>query len=736
MKFSLKKFKSLGRFSAIGLAVLILLSSGAVSSRAEPAAQTAEDSDGYSLVTQSEGVSLYAAQDTGDFYLSDKLGRRWYSSPTDISEDPFSRASYKTQLRSLFYITYADLEEVASNGRKHTATSYEAIQNGGAQTEITENGVRVTVDFSDLGITVPVAYSLENGHLNFSVDAANIKEGKRYLLLSVDVLPAFAAADWNESGYMLVPDGSGALINYNNKTTESYDEYVYGDELSVEKETFSTVKENIHLPVFGSSGGKSPFFAVITDGAAAASVTAASGNDERGYNTVSSRLNLRILTAKVMFSKSWTRQSAYRTSKRDSELKNYTVRYYPLSGEKTDYTEMASVYRKYLTEEKGLTRQTSEPVFNFDLLGAIDVKANFLGFTYYKPYALTTYKEALKITDELKKLGIENMSVRYLGWGNDGLQNNKLPKSAKAMSVLGGKKDLKNMIKSLNEDNIKLYLDTDFLSFDKGTKNASKTVYNEVAYQDDYMYSVYASRLDTTEKRLVIPSKASNYSERYLKSFLKYGCNISLSSLTNTVYSDFGQKNNCTRYRVPGLFSEILKQYSESKISVAGESANDYALPYLEKILSVPVSCSGFRAENEEVPFYQLCLRGYIPISVPTQERSDNPVKNYLKAVQTGCELLWTGIYEDAEILSDTAQDSYFSTTYSYWAEDAVEKYADYMPLLKKIGDSTVSEFEYVTEYVSKTVFENGITVYVNFGETDYTDENGKTVSANGFVYY
>ena len=48
----------------MGLAVLVLLSSGAVSFRAEPAVQEAESSDGYSLVTQSEGVSLYASQDT------------------------------------------------------------------------------------------------------------------------------------------------------------------------------------------------------------------------------------------------------------------------------------------------------------------------------------------------------------------------------------------------------------------------------------------------------------------------------------------------------------------------------------------------------------------------------------------------------------------------------------------------------------------------------------------------
>ena len=42
-----------------------------------------------------------------------------------------------------------------------------------------------------------------------------IKEGKEYSIVAIHLLPSFAAADWNDEGYMLVPDGSGALIGYN-----------------------------------------------------------------------------------------------------------------------------------------------------------------------------------------------------------------------------------------------------------------------------------------------------------------------------------------------------------------------------------------------------------------------------------------------------------------------------------------------------------------------------------------
>ena len=163
-----------------------------------------------------------------------------------------------------------------------------------------------------------------------------------------------------------------------------------------------------------------------------------------------------------------------------------------------------------------------------------------------------------------------------------------------------------------------------------------------------------------------------------------------------------------------------MRKYSDKGIKIAGDSANAYAAVYTDKIFSTPAGCSGFLMENEQVPFYQMVFHGYVSMTMPSQERADNPLDNYLAAVETGSELLWTGIAEDAAILSDTTSDKYYSTTYTLWQSDAANKYKEYMPLLQKIADKEIVSHRSVAKNVTETVFAGGITVTVNHSDSPY----------------
>lgn len=77
---------------------------------------------------------------------------------------------------------------------------------------------------------VTLQLRIEDDELVATVPFDEISYTSSYIPIHIDVLPYFGAADTDSEGYMLVPDGCGAIINFNNgKTAQSpYNSRVYG----------------------------------------------------------------------------------------------------------------------------------------------------------------------------------------------------------------------------------------------------------------------------------------------------------------------------------------------------------------------------------------------------------------------------------------------------------------------------------------------------------------------------
>ena len=87
------------------------------------------------------------------------------------------------------------------------------------QYHLTEDGFTVTVPFEDF------IERIEEGRT-----AADRGTVSYWGVRSISILPYFGAAGLEDSGYMLIPDGSGALINFNNQKASygAYSQNVYG----------------------------------------------------------------------------------------------------------------------------------------------------------------------------------------------------------------------------------------------------------------------------------------------------------------------------------------------------------------------------------------------------------------------------------------------------------------------------------------------------------------------------
>lgn len=693
----------------------------------------------YSEIESNERFILYADMSNGLFALQEReSGAIWYSTPNNSQLDDRSKGMERMTFRSQLLIHYVYSADIVTAETFQQANSQAAcVNNGTVSVSKIDGGIRVVYDFAEYGIVIPVEYTLEEEYLNARILLNEIEQGDECILTGITLLPSFGAGDWDDEGYLFVPDGSGALIHFNNNTqTTTYDCPVYGEDSAEEKEMLESRTEAVRMPVFGAVSGNQALTGIITEGEALASIVAMNGTETRGYNIVASRVGLRTLGRMEMFEANYAnRRQLSQLSEELQNLPSYTVRYYPSVGDAANYTGMAQIYRQYLVEEKGLTAKDTTPAFNVDLIGAIRTQAYFLGIPYTKMQALTTYEQAAAIVDALREQGIGNLSMRYLGWSNSGLQNKKIPTNAKALSVLGGKSAWEQLLDTVREEEVQLYPDTDLLSFEKGSKKrAVKTIFNKPAYQYQYMRSVYATRLDAEPTLLLSADYIAQTAVDYEESYRDWGFpSISLAAYGLQSYSDFHYRNIKSRQETADAIEEAVRTFSEQGYRIALEGANASVLPYADRIYSAPVSSSGYKIFDEEIPFYQIVLHGWVPMTAAPQKQAGNPEENFLKAVESGSEMLWTAMYADAVEVTNTAFDGLYSSTYTLWLEEAADLYGQWYPILEKVAGSEIVSHRERMPDVMETGYACGITVLVNYTYEDVLVD-GRTIPARGFA--
>jgi hypothetical protein len=696
----------------------------------------------YEEVASNSNMILYADMKKGLFALENcKSGDIWYSTPNDSLNDNLTSGPDLWALRSQMVISYLFEEDVmnadASQAFQTENSQLGCIESGTISVEKIKNGILVKYGFPDLGITIPVEYLLGEDYLSARIDIKAIKEEKKCFLTDISLLPSFGAGNWDTDGQLLIPDGSGALIEFNNgKDCLPYESPIYGSDKSIFKELDSSQTEAIRMPVFATIMKNKALMGVVTQGDGSTSIRAYNGNADRGYNAVSSKLNLCSLETLTMFKyQAANKRNISRLSDGLNEVDTYEVRYYPLTGEGLDYVNVAEAYRNYLIKEKGLTAHPQKPSLSLELYGSIDVKAAFLGFEYSKQQTLTTFKQAQSIMDALRKKGVSNLTVQYLGWGNNGLLNKQLPNKANPLSNLGGQGQFKSLVSYMDDKGYALYPDVDFMQYRSGSNNtAVKNLFNAVVYRNERLRSVYATRLNLEPVRLLTPQNILSTAQKYLSSYKKLPViGISMASMGDYIYSNNAQNNSFHRYFFPSVAEKVLSLYKKANLDIALEDANAYAIPYASRIYNAPTLSSGYDMFDKEIPFYQIVTHGYVTSTVAPMAQSMEPSINILKAVESGSELLYGGMYADSSLVTGTRYDNLYSTQYTLWIDEAASAYKRYQPFLEKVYNKAIIEHKELMPNVMMTVFEGGNGVIVNYNQSKVTVD-GRDIGALDYL--
>ncbi len=743
-----KAVKFLSVVLTICLSLCVALPQGAVfaeeadyvtSAKAEIEAQT----ENYQLAAENKNLALYVDMKSGYFAVLNKNnGSVWYSVPTDVNEDSISKGVAKQNNRSHLVLEYIAVEDIfTGNGSRDANSASGCVAKGGLKVTKIKDGVQLMFNFVDLEFKIPVTYVIKDDHLEASVDLKNFDEGTKNQLITLQFLPCMGAANQQENGYLFVPDGCGAVAGFNKGIISSgYSKMVYSGDRAEVAEQNVTQQEDIRFPVFGTVvEGKGAMFGIITSGDGASTIYARTASTRQNYNVISSRLRYRIYRVGTsLYTNAGTGDRISTVTQAPFGVDSYTLRYYFLSGEDANYSGMANCYRDYLTKEKGLKKSVDKSTLALNVYGSLETTANFLGIKYNKKRVLTSFEDAQNIVEELKESGVDNISLLYTGWTNNGVINRKYLKSAAPLSVLGGKKDLDTLLQYLKDNDFEYYLGADFLNYTTSgggvsRKNDSSIAPNgDLAVQFDYSIVTYEYDPEIKPWVLISPLELKSASSKFIKNFNKRGYDsIFLANIGSMVYSDFSPKDGIYRSTSITLFENFVKDIEVENVAVDG--GNSYVVPYADRIYNLSISSSKYDLFDYDVPFMQMVLHGYKNYTTPAVVQSVDPKTTYLKSLETGSDLQFLCISDDSYNLRETRLSSMYSSEFSLWKDTAVEYYKAQKQVNNPVFDQTIVKHECLAANVFKTVYSNGTTVYVNYSDQDVTVED-VTVKAENYA--
>lgn len=582
-----------------------------------------------------------------------------------------------------------------------------------------------TDDSKNQNIQLSLDYILEQGDLIVTMPKDSlIYDDTQIKITNLEILPFFGASDV-DNGYLMVPDGSGAIIRFNNGKTkfEVYKKAIYGpDYVEPLKEKSPNAEALLYHPVFGISSPAGSVLGIVEKGDAIGYINAAISGKNAPVNRAYSSFRL----CSVIPMELAVAGSAANTYQRHPYDDDITVRY-RLLGQNDGYVQMADSYRNYLVNEKKLTSGDFSEYVGINFLGGISDIKSILGYPAPTITSLTSYEEVAEILDLLRSKKVEKVNVQYSFWGNNGIENTSAFQ-ADTISQLGGKSGFKKLLQYVQQNHISLYPDVEFMYVKKTKmfdafrykKHASRKTTDEMTYKQEF--DIATMKPDEEKKIYIVsPNTFGKMFQSFTKQYQKYQHPfLSLSSVGTDLNSDFRQDDTFNREQAKNILTEQLQKLKSSGYQLSFTGANAYTLPYAASVTDVPVSSSNNYLFDETVPFYQIALSGLLPLYSEPLNNSSDYERDVLKCVEYGTFPKFDLMYRKNSDLKETDYN-FYGVYYQDWISDITALNQQYRDNLKDIVGQPITNHFQIAQDVYVTEFQNGKKICVNYSGSDVT---------------
>ena len=586
---------------------------------------------------------------------------------------------------------------------------------------------------------VDMIYRLEGSDLVVELPFSAMESRKSTPIYRITPLPYFGAGGTEEEGYILLPEGGGALMKFNNGrvTQNSYYANVYGWNMGLFQDSV-VHSTRAYYGVYGISEGDDSFLCILEDGSSYASVQADISGRNNSYNYVNTVYSIKQREKYDVGDIANSDIYMYVDSLPDESL---IQRYrFVDSG---DYVDMAKVYSKYLQDRYGdalsMNSDESTPVA-VEIVGAVDKVRQILGVPVSLPLKLTTYNEAAEMVKDLTGAGVKNLSVKLSGWMNGGVRQKILTK-AKPISDLGSSRDLQALSDTCKNAGADLYLNgitqyamnSNILDGFFSYRDAAKFISKERAELFYYSRVTYAAREGFKSFWLLHTKLALEMADNLIEAAKKYGANVAFEDIGKDLSADYDRKKIFSREAVLKLQEEKLKETSEAGTKILVNMGHDYAVPYCSMVTGMDLRGSEYTILDECVPFFQLAVHGRVNYTGDPINICGNMEDEILYSAEYGAGLYFTLMKESAFALQKTLYTEYYGSSYHEWRDELLSIYARYNEELGHTFNQEMTGHKNFTSTLSVTEYEDGTKVYVNYGYSD-AEADGVSVPARDYL--
>ena len=578
-----------------------------------------------------------------------------------------------------------------------------------------------------------LSYTLDDGALVAALKGDSLVYDEKIPPYEIRLLEYFGAGGTQEKGYMLVPDGSGSLIYYNNgKTSETvFALKVYGADTISDTESDYVVDKKASLPLFGVKNGQAALLCTIEQGAELCTLNARVAGMQNSYNTVFATV---LATAVDTMTISDSKQIYFEKTPFRGDV---VLRYQPMAAEDNDYMGMARTYRSRLLESGVLTESDDAawPVAA-DIIMAAPTTEVVAGVPVDALEPMTTYDEAAQMASVLSGLADE-VWLRLEGWQKGGIRQGAYS-GLKAEGVLGGKSGLQSLIAQADAQGWVLlpevYLSTDMDGTGIGASwDAVRDLCRDVAVRYDYDYLNRYRRYNGHAIYQLTAKRFGRNAEKFASDAAAWALSsAAVADLGVDLWSDFTDGASMNRVEMANAQAEALTGMAEG-LSLALRNPNAYALAAADRIYDMPTSDSGFRLTDESVPFYQAVVRGSISYVSESLNNQDDYRMALLQAVEFGAGFQYTLTWQTTALLKETDYSWINRGRFSDWEETIRVSCEEAADVLAPLAGLEMTDHERVAFNVYKTTYENGDAVVVNYSGESVTVD-GVTVPAMDFA--
>ena len=379
--------------------------------------------DGYQYRDTIEGYAFYDKESDASFRIVEtSTGYTWASSVDyDYFVDPNSPLAdpddlglnlfWQNKLRSPFFLTYYQSlnlrEEHAFENTRSRLTMTRTTSSDGVGFD-----VDVSLFLSKINFSFSVLFNAEGLHIDLPF--SSIEELGDLKLSTISLYPLLGATKrLRTPGYVVIPDGVGALIRY----TDDPNLGVYTKRFFGHDEGLNAYSSD--QPLFANMYGvvhghrQHAMLAIVDDGSAHAI-----------FNHYGSQVFLDFNFSYVSFNYRTTYQQFLNQAKTSSVnllQKNATpinlgLQYQFLKGSQADYVGLANRFAEWrFDSEEPATMLTSVPL-HVDVL-ALETKP---GLFNRQKVVMTDVSELIGIVDDLRTNVSEQLMLNYLGWQEGG----------------------------------------------------------------------------------------------------------------------------------------------------------------------------------------------------------------------------------------------------------------------------------------------------------------------------